>query len=77
MRKYLAPILVAGLILSWLLYQILGMVKIFQVYGAVIPLGQKIVIMGALFGLSVGLLVVLVQRIVEIKEEDKDDLSQY
>ena len=77
MRKYFAPILIVGLILSWLVYQALNLLTIFRIYGEQISFSQKAIFLSILFIFSATLVYVLIQRIEELRVEDEDDLGKY
>ncbi len=77
MKKYIAPIIIVGFLLTWLLYQAISLLNIFQIYGDMLTTTQKITIMAIIFGLILGLLYVLGQRIIEIRNESKEDLRNY
>lgn len=77
MKKYFAPIIIVGFILSWLIYQALTMISLFKIYGEQIPFGHKLVILTGIFVFSIALIYVLFQRIDELRKENKDDLKKY
>jgi ethanolamine transporter EutH len=77
MRKYFAPVFIVSMILTWLVFQFLNLITAFKIYGETISHFQKIVLLGIIFSLSAALLVVLIQRITEIRRGDDEDLRNY
>ncbi len=75
MLKYLIPIFIIALVLIWLGFYGFGILSI--------PTGSGLVLLLKVLGIFVLLLVmgmavrVLLERLKEIKEEDKDDYRQY
>lgn len=75
MLKYLIPIFIIALVLIWLGFYGFGILSI--------PTGSGLVLLFKVLGIFVLLLVmgmavrVLLERLKEIKEEDKDDYRQY
>jgi ABC-type Mn2+/Zn2+ transport system permease subunit len=76
-RKYLAPIVIVFLVLSWIVFQGFSLLFFSEQVGTQIPVTVKIIGLGFVTLFSVAIITVLIQRMKEIKEDDKDDLSQY
>ncbi len=76
-KKFLAPVIIVGIILTWIVYQAFNLITIFRVYGEQIPAIHKYVLIAVIFCFSIALVYVLFQRIDELKKEDKNDLEKY
>lgn len=74
MMKFIAPIVIAIVVLIMLLAYGYGFLSVVGIYFS--PL-TNIVIAGIILFLVIALIRVLIQRIKELKEENEDDLSKY
>ena len=76
MKRIIAPIIITAIVLTFLGFQTFAALKYIS-FGLNIPLFSYIIIIG-LICLSGAFIAVLIQRIKEIKKEEKeDDLSKY
>lgn len=75
MKKYLMPVLIVCGILLYVIVYFLGV--LYMIPFTLPRMLTLIVFIAGGAALAVALVFVLIQRIKEIKEEEKDDLSQY
>lgn len=72
MKKLIIPVIIIILVIVFALY--IGLSIILNTY---LPIGLKLLTGAGLVILITGFVIVLVERIKEIKEENEDDLSKY
>ncbi len=77
MKKYFAPVVIVGVILTWLIFQMLNLFTVFRIFGESISMMQKVILIGGIFLFAVALVSVLIQRIMEIKNQNEDDFRKY
>jgi len=77
MKKSIAPIIVTLVILAFLLFELFGVMMATTEAEGFLTNGFLILLIILLIIGMLTAIYVLFQRIKEIKEEDKDDLSQY
>jgi predicted permease len=73
-KKYIVPVLIFLFLFSTI------MMNLFAWRSTMNPMGTsliRIIMTLVLFAILIALIVVFIQRVHEIKEEEKDDLSQY
>ena len=75
MKKYLATIVIVVLLSLWLVFQ--GTVYLHVIDRFALPEFLKLVIKGIMATLVIVLLIILIQRLREVKEDNEDDISQY
>lgn len=77
MKKMIAPIIVTIVILGFMLFYFSAMVYTTSQVQGLASNAFLIFLIILLLGAMLTMIYVLIQRLREIKEEDKDDLSQY
>ncbi len=73
--KYIVPIVIVALLLIFLVLQAFGIMVAIDVFGSNVFV--KLFVFLIFAAIVTTLIVVLVQRLKEIKEDDEDDLDKY